>query len=111
MITHMVLLKVRRDVPRAKLENVFGEIGALQKRIGGIRSYAWGPYSSPEGLHRDYTHGFCMTFTDAAPRARAGQGPRARDPGRRRERRARLRLRVEVAPHPSRVRRARCAEP
>jgi Stress responsive A/B Barrel Domain len=68
MITHMVLLKVRRDVSRAKIEAVFGEIGALQKRIAGIRSYAWGPYSSPEGLHRGYTHGFCMTFTDAAAR-------------------------------------------
>lgn len=68
MITHMVLLKVRADVPAAQVERVFAEIGALQGRIPGIRSYAWGPYASPEGLQRGYTHGFCMTFSDAAAR-------------------------------------------
>jgi len=68
MITHMVLLKVRPDVPREQVERVLAEVGALQGRIAGILSYAWGPYSSPEGLARGYTHGFCMTFTDAAAR-------------------------------------------
>jgi hypothetical protein len=68
MITHMVLLKIRPDVPRAKVEAVFGEIGGLQRKIAGIRSYSWGAYASPEGLHRGYTHGFCMTFSDAAAR-------------------------------------------
>jgi|SRR5687767_3362352 len=68
MITHMVLLKIRPDVPRPKVEAVFGEIGTLQRVIPGIRSYSWGAYSSPEGLQRGYTHGFCMTFTDAAAR-------------------------------------------
>lgn len=68
MITHMVLLKVRKDVPAKNVERVFGEIGALKSRIAGITSYSWGPYSSPEGLGRGYTHGFCMTFRDAASR-------------------------------------------
>jgi hypothetical protein len=68
MITHMVLLKVRRDMPRPKVEAVFAAVGGLQQKIAGIRSYSWGPYSSPEGLHRGYTHGFCMTFTDSAAR-------------------------------------------
>lgn len=68
MITHMVLLRVRKDVPVRTVERVFGEIGALRSRIAGILSYAWGPYSSPEGLGRGYTHGFCMTFRDAAAR-------------------------------------------
>jgi hypothetical protein len=68
MITHMVLLKIRPDVPRPKVAAVFGEIGGLQQKIPGIRSFAWGPYSSPEGLQRGYTHGFCMTFSDAKAR-------------------------------------------
>lgn len=68
MITHMVLLKVRPDVPHDRVARVFAEIGALKGRIPGILSYAWGPYSSPEGLSRGYTHGFCMTFTDASAR-------------------------------------------
>ena len=68
MITHRVLLRVRKDVPARTIERVFGEIGALQPRIAGILSYSWGAYSSPEGLGRGYTHGFCMTFRDAASR-------------------------------------------
>ena len=68
MIVHMVLLKVRRDVAQAEIERVFAAIGALQQSISGIRSYSWGPYASPEGLQRGYTHGFCMTFTDEKAR-------------------------------------------
>ena len=68
MITHLVLLTVRKDVPLRTVERVFGEIGALKSRIAGIESYSWGPYSSPEGMQRGYTHGFCMTFESAAAR-------------------------------------------
>jgi Stress responsive A/B Barrel Domain len=67
-VTHMVLLRVREDVPRNMVENVFEEIGALQSKIAGILSYAWGPNSSPEGINRGYTHGFCMTFVDSGAR-------------------------------------------
>jgi hypothetical protein len=67
-VTHIVLLRIREDVPASTIERVFGEIGALQSKIAGILSYAWGPYSSPEGFGRGYTHGFCMTFVDAEAR-------------------------------------------
>ena len=68
MIVHVVLLKVRRNVPAADVASVFESIGALRAAIPGITSYAWGPYQSPEGLNRGFTHGFTMTFTDAAAR-------------------------------------------
>ncbi len=68
MVTHMVILRVKRDVPRAKVDEVFGAIGALRSKIPGIVSFAWGPYSSSEGLNRGFTHGFCMTFRGAAER-------------------------------------------
>jgi hypothetical protein len=119
VLTHVVLLRIREDVPANTIERVFGEIGALQSKIAGILSYTWGPYSSPEsgppsgdpqrsapvpfsddsslrssaaswyglgdagpspqatrlerqnhepGYGRGYTHGFCMTFVDAAAR-------------------------------------------
>jgi len=68
MIVHMVLLKIRRDVPPAQVERVFASIGALQRDIPGILAYSWGAYSSPEGMQRGYTHGFCMTFQDAQSR-------------------------------------------
>lgn len=68
MITHMVLLKVRPTVPAEDVSRVFQAIGDLQKKIPGILSYSWGPYSSPEGLNRGFTHGFCMTFVNAPAR-------------------------------------------
>ena len=68
MITHMVLLRIRKDVPKAKVEAVFTALAGLQQRIPGIRSFSGGAYSSPEGLQRGFTHGFCMTFSDAAAR-------------------------------------------
>ena len=68
MIVHVVLLKVRPDVPLPRVTEVFEEIGALREEIAGITGYSWGEYSSPEGLNRGYTHGFSMTFTDAKHR-------------------------------------------
>ena len=68
MITHVVLLRVKKSVPAKEVERVFDAIGGLRARIPGIRSFSWGPYSSPEGLHRGFTHGFVMTFADASAR-------------------------------------------
>jgi Stress responsive A/B Barrel Domain len=68
MITHMVLLKVRRDVPQTEIDGIFADLAALRKSIAGITSFAGGPYSSPEGMQRGFTHGFCMTFASAAAR-------------------------------------------
>jgi hypothetical protein len=68
MVTHMVLLRVRKDVDARTIERVMSQVGALQGRIPGILAYSWGAYASPEGLHRGYTHGFCMTFRDTVAR-------------------------------------------
>lgn len=68
MITHMVLFKVRPDVPQSEVDGIFADLAGLADEIEGITSFAGGPYSSPEGLQRGYTHGFCMTFASAAAR-------------------------------------------
>jgi hypothetical protein len=68
MIHHLVLLKVKKEVPPLEVERVLAAIGALRSKIPGITSFAAGPYSSPEGLNRGFTHGFAMTFTDARAR-------------------------------------------
>lgn len=68
MVVHMVLLKVKKGLTKAKVAGVMKAIGALKGKIPGILSYSWGAYASPEGLHRGYTHGFCMTFKDAKAR-------------------------------------------
>jgi hypothetical protein len=64
----MVLFKVRGDVAADAIRAVFEAIGGTRATIPGITGYSWGEYASPEGMNRGYTHGFCMTFTDAAAR-------------------------------------------
>jgi hypothetical protein len=68
MMTHMVLLRIRADVPAEQVDAVFAALAGLQETIPGIRSYSGGPYESDEGLNKGFTHGFCMTFDDAAAR-------------------------------------------
>jgi hypothetical protein len=68
VIMHMVLLRIRKDVPPNAVEAVFSDLAALRGRIEGLVSFSGGRYASPEGLHRGFTHGFTMAFTDAKAR-------------------------------------------
>lgn len=68
MITHMVLLRIRKDVPKKQVDAVFAELAGLKAKIPGLESFSGGPYTSPEGMQKGFTHGFCMTFVDAPAR-------------------------------------------
>ena len=68
MITHMVLLRFRRDVAQPDVDRIFSELAGLRSRIPGLLSFSGGAYSSPEGMAKGFTHGFCMSFRDAAAR-------------------------------------------
>ncbi len=68
MITHMVLLRVRKDVKKSEIDRVFAALAGLKGKIPGLLSFSGGAYSSNEGLQRGFTHGFCMTVPDAAAR-------------------------------------------
>ena len=68
MMTHAVLLRIRREVPKKDVERIFAELAAMKPKVPGMLSFAGGPYSSSEGLNKGFTHGFVMTFRDAAAR-------------------------------------------
>ena len=68
MITHVVLLKIRCDVPQAQIAAVLEALSGLRAKIPGLLSFSGGAYTSPEGMHKGYTHGFVMTFKDEASR-------------------------------------------
>lgn len=68
MITHVVLLRIRKDVPKKEVDRVFAALAGLRGKIPGLLTFCGGPYSSGEGLNRGFTHGFCMTFGDASAR-------------------------------------------
>jgi hypothetical protein len=68
MIHHLVLLRFNADVSPEALAEIFMALNGLRHSIPGLLSFAGGPYSSPEGMNRGFTHSFAMTFTDAAAR-------------------------------------------
>jgi len=68
MITHVVLLRIKKSAARAEIDRVFAELAGLREKIRGLLSFSGGAYSSPEGLDKGFTHGFVMTFSDVAAR-------------------------------------------
>ena len=68
MIVHMVLLRIRGNVPMREVERVFQAAGALRTKIPGITGFSWGANNSPTGMHHGFTHGFCMGLRDKAAR-------------------------------------------
>jgi hypothetical protein len=67
-VHHMVVLKFKTGTGQEVAGKLFAALRKLQERLPGILYFAGGPYASPEGLHRGFTHGFLMTFRDAAAR-------------------------------------------
>jgi len=65
---HIVLLKFKPATTAAVIAELFARLGQLRQTIAGIDHYCHGPYASPEGMNQGYTHGFIMTFRDAACR-------------------------------------------
>ena len=65
MIRHVVLCRFRKD---ADVAAIFAAIEGLKQKIPGILAVTCGTDCSPEGLQKGFTHGFSMTFTDAAAR-------------------------------------------
>lgn len=67
-VKHCVLLRFKPSVTPAIADGLFADLAALKAKIPGLLDFTGGPYSSPEGLHKGFTHGFVMTFADEASR-------------------------------------------
>ena len=65
MIKHIVLFKIKDTVMEDQVQHVFSELAGLKDLIPGLLDFSGGPYSSPEGLNKEFTHGFIMTFKTA----------------------------------------------
>ena len=65
---HLVLFRFRADLPPEAVPALFAGLRALQDRIPGITGFSGGADRSKEGLTKGFSHGFCMTFADAAAR-------------------------------------------
>jgi Stress responsive A/B Barrel Domain len=67
-IKHVVLLKVATGIPAEEVEQALQGLASLVGRIPGLLDYSGGANNSPESKARGFTHGFVMTFADAASR-------------------------------------------
>lgn len=67
-VKHCVLLRFNSSVTAEVARGLLADLAALKGKIPGLLDFSGGPYSSPEGLHKGFTHGFVMTFADEASR-------------------------------------------
>lgn len=67
-VQHMVLLRFKPEATDELIANLFAQLFELREKIPGILHFSGGPYSSPEGLNQEFTHGFLVTFVDEAAR-------------------------------------------
>ncbi len=65
---HLVLLRLKPQTTHEEIAEVFEALDDLQEKIPGIVDICSGPYESPEGLHKGFTHAFIVTFADAESR-------------------------------------------
>jgi hypothetical protein len=75
MLRHIVLFRFRADVPAAQVDALVAAFAALPAVIDAVRTLEWGLDNSPEALAQGFTHGFVLTFADAAGRDRYLQHP------------------------------------
>jgi len=66
-IQHIVLVKFAASKVH-RMADLVVALTELKKQMPEFLAIQGGPYSSPEGLNQGYTHGFIMTFSDAAAR-------------------------------------------
>lgn len=67
-VKHIALIKFHDGTSPEQIDQVFNHLLDLSETIPGVEDFVGGPNNSPEGLNKGYTHGFIMTFTDAAAR-------------------------------------------
>lgn len=67
-VHHVVLLKLKPGADERQVSVLFEALEALKALLPGMRTIVGGPYDSPEGLNKGFTHAFVVTFADAAAR-------------------------------------------
>jgi hypothetical protein len=67
-VKHVVLLKFKEGTAEDQISKFFDDLLDLSETVPGIDDYVSGTNCSPEGAAQGMTHGFIMTFSDAAAR-------------------------------------------
>jgi hypothetical protein len=67
-VKHIVLLKFKEGTTEEQINKFFEDVLDLSETVSGIDDYVSGANCSTEALTQGLTHGFIMTFADAAAR-------------------------------------------
>ncbi len=67
-VKHIGLIKFKPEATEEQITQLFEQLLDLTENVEGIEDYVSGMNSSSEGLNQGLTHGFIMTFADAAAR-------------------------------------------
>ena len=68
-LQHVVSFKFKDDASNVQIKKVEKEFAALKEKIPEIVALEWGTNNSPEGLSKDFTHCFIVTFKDEKGRS------------------------------------------
>lgn len=69
LLRHVVLFKFKESATEADIKSVEDAFMALPGKIPEIKDLEWGTNNSPEGLAKDFTHCFFLTFASEEDRA------------------------------------------
>lgn len=67
-VKHIVILRFQPKTSQEEIAEIFEALDDLQEKIPGIVDICSGPYESPEGLNKGFTHAFIVTFADPESR-------------------------------------------
>ena len=68
-LQHVVAFKFKEDASKEQVRKVEKAFVALKDKIPEIAHLEWGTNNSPEGLNKDFTYCFIVTFHDEKGRA------------------------------------------
>ena len=68
VLRHVVSFKFKEGASDCQIQEVEKAFVALKGKIPGILSLEWGKNNSPEGLNKEFTHCFIVTFKDEKAR-------------------------------------------
>ena len=68
-LRHIVLLKFNETATDLDIQKVEAAFIDLPNKISEIKSFEWGLNNSPEGLNKEFTHCFFLTFDSEEARS------------------------------------------
>ncbi|HWL09204.1 MAG TPA: Dabb family protein [Planctomicrobium sp.] len=68
LLRHVVLFTFKPEATPAQIQELIIAFGKLPSQISQIKDFEWGTDNSPEGLQKEHTHCFLVTFASEEDR-------------------------------------------